>query len=74
MRTLTRGVDACVVLVNSGSTPGIVCAPQAERGVADCLVPLKEGPVHDSAWSPDSACFAVVAGFMPAQTLIFDSK
>lgn len=42
--------------------------------MADCLVPLKEGPVHDSAWSPNGACFAVVAGFMPAQTLIFDSK
>lgn len=42
--------------------------------MADCLVPLKEGPVHDSTWSPDGTCFAVVAGFMPAQTLIFDSK
>ena len=47
---------------------------QAAKGVADCLVPLKEGPVHDSVWAPDGSAFAVVAGFMPAQTLIFDSK
>ncbi len=30
--------------------------------------------MHDAAWAPDGSAFAVVAGFMPAQTLVFDSK
>ncbi len=35
---------------------------------------LKEGPVHCATWAPDGSAFAVVAGFMPAQTIIFDAK
>lgn len=37
-------------------------------------VALKEGPVHCATWAPDGSAFAVVAGFMPAQTVIFDAK
>lgn len=46
----------------------------AARGVSDCLVALKEGPVHCATWAPDGSTFVAVAGFMPAQTIIFDSK
>lgn len=34
----------------------------------------KEGPIHDVTWSPRSNSFAVVYGFMPAKTVIFNSK
>jgi translation initiation factor 2A len=34
----------------------------------------KEGPIHDVTWSPKSNSFAVVYGFMPAKTVIFNSK
>jgi translation initiation factor 2A len=34
----------------------------------------KEGPIHDVTWSPKSNSFAVVYGFMPAKTVVFNSK
>jgi translation initiation factor 2A len=34
----------------------------------------KEGPVHDVAWSPKSTSFAVVYGFVPAKTVIFNNR
>jgi translation initiation factor 2A len=34
----------------------------------------KEGPIHDVSWSPKSTSFAVVYGYMPAKTVIFNSK
>ena len=34
----------------------------------------KEGPIHDVAWSPISKQFAVVYGFMPAKTTLFDTR
>ncbi|KAG9790947.1 translation initiation factor eIF-2A, partial [Aureobasidium melanogenum] len=34
----------------------------------------KEGPIHDVAWSPKSNSFAVVYGYMPAKTVIFNAK
>ena len=34
----------------------------------------KEGPIHDVSWSPNSKEFAVVYGYMPAKTTIFNSK
>ena len=34
----------------------------------------KEGPIHDVSWSPRSNSFAVVYGYMPAKTVIFNSK
>ncbi|KAK5456871.1 hypothetical protein LTS15_004651 [Exophiala xenobiotica] len=34
----------------------------------------KEGPIHDVSWSPKSNSFAVVYGYMPAKTVIFNSK
>lgn len=37
-----------------------------------CLV--QDGPIHDAQWSPDGAFFIVVAGFMPAKTVLFDAK
>ncbi|KAL3135761.1 hypothetical protein ABBQ32_007324 [Trebouxia sp. C0010 RCD-2024] len=47
----------------------------AADGSNDCLVPsLKDGPIHDAQWSPDGAFFIVVAGFMPAKTVLFDAK
>eukprot|EP00798_Chlamydomonas_sp_ICE-L_P001418 gene1419-32790_t len=40
-----------------------------------CTVALpKEGPVHDVQWSPNGAYFAVVAGFIPAKVMLYDSK
>lgn len=38
------------------------------------VVPDKEGPIHDVSWSPKSNSFAVVYGYMPAKTVIFNSK
>lgn len=35
---------------------------------------LKEGPVHDVQWSPSGQHFMVVAGFMPAKTILFDAR
>lgn len=47
---------------------------EAENDVS-CVVPdLPKGPIHDVQWSPKGDQFAVVAGFMPAKTLLFDSK
>jgi translation initiation factor 2A len=34
----------------------------------------KEGPIHDVTWSPKSNSFAVVYGYMPAKTVIFNAK
>ena len=34
----------------------------------------KEGPIHDVTWSPNSKEFAVVYGYMPAKTTIFNIK
>jgi translation initiation factor 2A len=34
----------------------------------------KEGPIHDVSWSPNSKEFAVVYGYMPAKTTIFNTK
>lgn len=48
------------------------------RGIAgnyDCRIDLdKEGPIHDVVWSPDSREFAVVYGYMPAKTMIFNNR
>ena len=37
-------------------------------------VGVQDGPIHDAQWSPDGAFFVVVAGFMPAKTVLFDAK
>ena len=34
----------------------------------------KDGPIHDVMWSPKSNTFAVVYGYMPTKTTIFDTK
>ncbi|KIV83701.1 hypothetical protein PV11_05703 [Exophiala sideris] len=34
----------------------------------------KEGPIHDVSWNPKSNSFAVVYGYMPAKTVIFNAK
>lgn len=34
----------------------------------------KEGTIHEVAWSPSSREFAVVYGYMPAKTTIFDAR
>lgn len=34
----------------------------------------KEGPIHDVTWSPRSTSFAVVYGYMPAKTVIFNAR
>ncbi|KAK9469400.1 eukaryotic translation initiation factor eIF2A-domain-containing protein [Lipomyces arxii] len=48
------------------------------RGIAgnyDSRIALdKEGPIHDVAWSPNSKEFAVVYGYMPAKTTIFNNR
>jgi translation initiation factor 2A len=43
-------------------------------GHHESLASLKEGPVHDVAWSPTGSHFIVIAGFMPAKTVLFDAK
>ena len=44
-------------------------------GSFDCRVTLdKEGPIHDVTWSPDSKEFAVIYGFMPAKTTMYDAR
>jgi translation initiation factor 2A len=45
------------------------------NGAVDARVTLdKEGPIHDVAWSPNSAEFGVVYGYMPAKTTIFNNR
>ncbi|KAK9235433.1 eukaryotic translation initiation factor eIF2A-domain-containing protein [Lipomyces kononenkoae] len=48
------------------------------RGIAgnfDSRITLdKEGPIHDVAWCPDSKEFAVVYGYMPAKTMLFNYR
>lgn len=34
----------------------------------------KDGPIHDVTWSPKSHSFAVVYGYMPAKTVIYNAK
>ncbi|GAA6002623.1 hypothetical protein JCM10207_007598 [Rhodosporidiobolus poonsookiae] len=44
-------------------------------GQFDCRVTLdKEGGIHDFAWSPNDREFAVTYGYMPAKTVIFDTR
>ena len=44
-------------------------------GEYDCIVPLtKEGTVHDVAWDPTGRGFVVIAGAMPANSTLYDSK
>ena len=45
------------------------------NGAFDSRIDLdKEGPIHDVAWSPKSNSFAVVYGYMPAKTVIFNAR
>ena len=45
------------------------------NSVFDSRIDLdKTGPVHDASWSPRSNSFAVVYGYIPAKTVIFNSK
>jgi len=40
-----------------------------------CMVSLaKEGPIYSVSWSPKGDVFAVVHGFMPAKTALFNDK
>lgn len=39
-----------------------------------CVETAKNGPIYDVAWSPNSAEFCVVYGFMPAKATIFNLK
>lgn len=34
---------------------------------------MQEGPVHDVQWTPAGDYFIVVAGFMPAKTMLFSA-
>ncbi|CAI5727662.1 unnamed protein product [Hyaloperonospora brassicae] len=44
-------------------------------GEYDCIVLLtKEGTVHDVAWDPTGRGFVVIAGAMPANATLYDSK
>lgn len=45
------------------------------NGTVDSRIDLdKEGPIHDVTWSPKSNSFAVVYGYMPAKTVIFNAR
>ncbi|PIA12896.1 translation initiation factor eIF-2A [Coemansia reversa NRRL 1564] len=47
----------------------------AAAGNFDCRVVLdREGPIHDVAWSPSEKEFAVVYGYMPAKTALFNHR
>lgn len=44
-------------------------------GAFDARVSLdKEGPIHDVSWSPSSKEFAVIYGYMPAKTTLFNHR
>lgn len=34
----------------------------------------KEGPIHETCWSPDGKQFVLIYGFMPAKVALFDNK
>lgn len=45
------------------------------NGSFDARVSLdKEGPIHDVSWSPNGKEFAVIYGFMPAKTTLFNQR
>ncbi|KAI1076006.1 translation initiation factor eIF-2A [Whalleya microplaca] len=45
------------------------------NGSLDARVTLdKEGPIHDVSWSPNGKEFAVIYGYMPAKTTIFNHR
>ncbi|KAF2400134.1 eukaryotic translation initiation factor 2A [Trichodelitschia bisporula] len=45
------------------------------KGGFDSRIALdKDGPIHDVTWSPNSVEFAVVYGFMPAKTTVFNAR
>jgi translation initiation factor 2A len=47
----------------------------AANGTNESKVDLpKEGPVHDVQWNPKGDSFVVVAGFMPAKSIVFNDK
>mmetsp|Transcript_16552 Transcript_16552/g.14348 ORF Transcript_16552/g.14348 Transcript_16552/m.14348 type:complete len:162 (+) Transcript_16552:1121-1606(+) len=37
-------------------------------------VPTYKGPIHDVCWNPNGQQFAVISGFMPAGSVLFDVK
>lgn len=44
-------------------------------GSYDSRIDLKkEGPIHDITWSPTAREFAVIYGYMPAETTFFDAR
>lgn len=44
-------------------------------GEYDCIVPLtKEGQIHDVQWDPTGRGFVVLAGSMPCNATLYDSK
>ncbi|CAD7701889.1 unnamed protein product [Ostreobium quekettii] len=46
----------------------------AADGSNDQRVHLSEGPIHDVQWSPRGDYFVVIAGFMPAKPILFNSQ
>jgi len=47
----------------------------AGDGSFDCNLALgADGPLHDLAWSPDGKNFAVIHGFMPSKSTLYDLK
>ncbi|XP_054165531.1 eukaryotic translation initiation factor 2A-like, partial [Oppia nitens] len=34
----------------------------------------KDGPIHNTCWTPDSSMFCVIYGYMPAKTSLFNNK
>eukprot|EP00271_Cylindrocystis_brebissonii_P005728 TRINITY_DN17941_c0_g1_i1.p1 TRINITY_DN17941_c0_g1~~TRINITY_DN17941_c0_g1_i1.p1 ORF type:complete len:626 (+),score=122.31 TRINITY_DN17941_c0_g1_i1:276-2153(+) len=47
----------------------------ASDGTFEGAVPLgKDGPIHDVQWASSGKEFCVVHGYMPAKTMLFDSK
>lgn len=64
------GFDSRVEL-GKDDFPQLACVVQYSLAniIAD-----KEGPIHDVTWSPNSKEFGVVYGYMPAKTVVFNTR
>jgi len=78
---LTWNNKGSAVLIQT-STESSAASYYGEQGLhyvdingQSCLVPrAKDGPVYDTAWSPNSESFCVVYGTMPAKATLYNVK
>jgi len=48
--------------------------PASREGTEGHVPRIKEGPVHDVAWSPVADVFVCIHGFMPAASVLYSAK